>query len=153
MPYPCATARYEIYRLCYLELAQSGIIAQVQDNEEDTTNENSDVENHSPGTVTSATQWHHLGENLLPKYDMMQLYYFRDRNPNAVPRMLWDIAEKSDVVLDDQGLSGRTLRRLPALAIAMYTTSDPCPIEEALAALSRAVEDERNSRMRSGKEA
>lgn len=58
-----------------------------------------------------------------------------------------------DIVLADQGLSGRTLRRLPALAIAMYTTSDPCPIEEALAALSRAVEDERNSRVRSGRDA
>lgn len=80
-----------------MELAQSGLIAQIQNGEEDTINENGDVENHSPDTVTSGTQWHDLNEDLLPKYDMMQLYYFRDRNPHSVARKLWDIAAKSDV--------------------------------------------------------
>lgn len=78
-------------------LAQSGLIAQIQDNDEGAINETGDVENPSPGTVTSATQWHDLNDDLLPKYDMMQLYYFRDRNPHSVARKLWDIAEKSDV--------------------------------------------------------
>lgn len=41
-----------------------------------------------------------------------------------------------------KGLSGRTLRRLPAVALALYTESDPCSLDDALAALSRAVDDE-----------
>lgn len=41
-----------------------------------------------------------------------------------------------------KGLSARTLRRLPALALALYTESDPCSMDEALDALSQAVDDE-----------
>lgn len=47
-----------------------------------------------------------------------------------------------------QGLSGRTLRRLPTLALALHTTIDPCPIEEALRALSCAVNDELQAKNR-----
>ena len=99
----------------------------------------------------------------------MQLQYWRDGNAEAVARRLWGVAEASEVrrpfrevrggeeagrgtdgVVRAQELSGRSLRRLPALALAMYTTSDPCPIEEAVAALARAVEDERDSRVGEG---
>ncbi|KAA6412170.1 MAG: pachytene checkpoint component Pch2 [Lasallia pustulata] len=148
IPQPSATARYEIYRLCYLELAQAGLIAPVQDYEEDDAGaENGDVERNSPGTVTGATRWRVLNEDALPVYHMMQLQYWRDQNPDSVARKLWAIAEKSD------DISARTLRRLPALALAMYTNSDPCPIDEALTALSRAVEDERSSRLGARKDA
>ncbi|KAF2809959.1 AAA-domain-containing protein [Mytilinidion resinicola] len=40
------------------------------------------------------------------------------------------------------GLSGRTLRRLPFLALAMYTDREPCKVYEGLAALSRAIDVE-----------
>ena len=43
----------------------------------------------------------------------------------------------------NKNLSGRTLRRLPTLALAMYTRRDPCSIEEAFAALSKAVQEEK----------
>lgn len=41
-----------------------------------------------------------------------------------------------------QNLSGRTLHRLPMLSLATYAKQDPCPMDEALEALSRAVDDE-----------
>ena len=56
--------------------------------------------------------------------------------PESPARRLWDIADKCD------GMNGRTLCRLPALGLAMYTDRDPCPIEEALVALEKAVDDQ-----------
>ena len=41
-----------------------------------------------------------------------------------------------------QDLSGRTLRRLPVVSLAMHAKQDPCPIDEALEALSQAVDHE-----------
>ena len=46
------------------------------------------------------------------------------------------------MLLRVEGLSARTLRRLPALALALYTDRDPCSMDEALTALSQAVDDE-----------
>ncbi len=41
-----------------------------------------------------------------------------------------------------QILSARTLRRLPLMSLAMFAKHDPCPIDEALGALSQAVDKE-----------
>ncbi len=41
-----------------------------------------------------------------------------------------------------KNLSGRTLHRLPLLSLATYARHDPCPMDEALGVLARAVEDE-----------
>jgi hypothetical protein len=50
---------------------------------------------------------------------------------------IWLLAQKC------QGLhlSGRTLRRLPVLGLAMYTWGGKIGIEEAIGALERAVEE------------
>lgn len=40
-----------------------------------------------------------------------------------------------------QNLSGRALRRLPIMSLAMYARQDPYPIEEALGALSQGVDE------------
>jgi len=51
---------------------------------------------------------------------------------------IWLLAQKC------QGLhlSGRTLRRLPVLGLAMYTWGGEVGLEEAVGALERAVEEE-----------
>jgi ubiquinol-cytochrome c reductase cytochrome c1 subunit len=41
-----------------------------------------------------------------------------------------------------QGLSGRTLRRLPALSLVLHTGGTCCMIEEAIVALAMGVEEE-----------
>lgn len=70
----------------------------------------------------------------LPGYDQMMLHYWSF--PRSVPRRLMDIAELS------RDLSGRTLRRLPMLAIVMYITTESCNIDQALRALEKAVHEE-----------
>ena len=110
-----------------------------------------DPECGSPSTVTFQSRWHVLDKEVMPEFELMQLRYWSD--PNSPARKLWSIAENSRVgplkiIIQVflmgivQGLSGRTLRRLPTLALALHTTIDPCPIEEALRALSSAVNDE-----------
>jgi hypothetical protein len=51
---------------------------------------------------------------------------------------IWKLAQKC------QGLhlSGRTLRRLPVLGLAMYTWGGEVGMEEAIGALEKAVEEE-----------
>ena len=49
--------------------------------------------------------------------------------------------EQPLTLTDPQDLSARSLRRLPAVSLAMYTRQDPCPIDEALRALAQAVDE------------
>ncbi|MCJ1227528.1 hypothetical protein MMC12_004184 [Toensbergia leucococca] len=136
IPNPCAKARYEIYRTSYLELAQCGIIAQVHHYETNNARISNDgTDSESPDTVIFERHHQNLDEKLLPAYDLMQLHFGCELDSN--PRKLWEVAKKSI------NFSGRTLRRLPVLALAMHTENDPCSFEEALTALSRAVEDEK----------
>lgn len=51
---------------------------------------------------------------------------------------IWLLAQKCQGL----NLSGRTLRRLPVLGLAMYTWGGEVGIEEAVGALERAVEEE-----------
>lgn len=41
-----------------------------------------------------------------------------------------------------EGRSGRTLRRLPMLALTKYTFDEPCDLSELLDALKRVVKEE-----------
>ncbi|KAF2185101.1 AAA-domain-containing protein [Zopfia rhizophila CBS 207.26] len=58
----------------------------------------------------------------------------------TAPRELWRIARKAS------GLSGRTLRRLPILAMAKYTIEEPCDLHELLAALKTVVKEENKAK-------
>ncbi|KAI9876754.1 MAG: hypothetical protein M1830_005802 [Pleopsidium flavum] len=132
VPEPCGQACYEILRTCYIELVNCGIIASLQEHEEDNTVQNAD----------NQSQWQILDTIALPRYSDMVLNFWMD--PTSAAKQLWNTAEKC------AGLSGRTLRRLPALALALYTNSDPCPMNEALRALSQAVDDEFAAKKMSG---
>ncbi|MCJ1364287.1 T-complex protein 1 subunit beta [Acarospora aff. strigata] len=124
VPNPSAKAGYEILRTCYCELVRCGIVANVGASE-------------VTGTIQESTQqsqWQIVDTIALPQYPDLLLDYWL--HPASAPKRLWSIAERS------VGLSARTLRRLPALALALYTDRDPCSMDEALTALSQAVDDE-----------
>ncbi|KAF2206020.1 P-loop containing nucleoside triphosphate hydrolase protein [Delitschia confertaspora ATCC 74209] len=57
-------------------------------------------------------------------------------HPNSAPLRLWRIAQKAG------GLSGRSLRRLPFLALTKYTIDEPCKLHDFLGALEKVVENE-----------
>ncbi|KAG5288284.1 pachytene checkpoint component Pch2 [Histoplasma ohiense] len=59
--------------------------------------------------------------------------------PESVPRRLADVAEAS------VGLSGRSLRRLPALSLVLHSDFSKCTIEQAVRALALGVEEEKRA--------
>ncbi|MCJ1481784.1 hypothetical protein MMC06_001943 [Schaereria dolodes] len=131
IPEPGARARYEIYRTSYIELARCGIIAPLR-NQEDAHLINETAIGIQSNTNVSENYWDKLNDSILPPYDLMVLHCWTRLNCPA--RALWDVAERSN------DLSGRALRRLPAMALAIYTNHDPCTIEEAVECLSRSVD-------------
>lgn len=152
IPDPGPRARYEILRSCYLELARCGIIAPIRQHSEDAVVEKftqemlldgdeDELGTDSPPPPTRSSKgpeslegFHIVDDGDLPPHHLMMLHFPADEE--SLPRTLWSIAAKSTK------LSGRTLRRLPVMSLAMYARQDPCPIDEALRALSQAVEKE-----------
>lgn len=107
----------------------------------------------SPRTVRPEGDTTAMNGKYLPAYNILCLRYWNDQQ--SLPWRLWTIAENSVVsgplayvischpLIGNQDLSGRTLCRLPVLALAMHIRKDPCSIDEALVALSKAVEEEK----------
>ncbi|KAL6716190.1 hypothetical protein ACLMJK_005756 [Lecanora helva] len=144
VPLPNAEARYEILRIRCLELAKCGILAPIKD---PMCSDSGSLSVPEDGSSPSRSNGHHpqfrpLTPDVLPPYNRMMLRYFPDET--SWPRKLWNIAEKNE------NLSGRTLHRLPILSLAMYARQDPCPMDEALDALSRAVDEEMNAAKETG---
>lgn len=82
-----------------------------------------------------------------PSFDEMLLNF--QMFPDAAPTQLADIASASVVSIavynywssdDLQGISGRTVRRLPALSLVLHSNRTRCDIREALEALKGGVE-------------
>lgn len=69
------------------------------------------------------------------------------QDPSSPSQRIWILAQKCQ----ELQFSGRTLRRLPVLGLAMYTWGDRVGMSGAVGALERAVEEEIFA-MRSGKE-
>lgn len=59
-----------------------------------------------------------------------------EAHPDSPGARAWKLAEKC------HGFSGRTLRRLPILGLAMYTWGGDCSLHDAVSALEAAVEQE-----------
>ncbi|SMY25949.1 unnamed protein product [Zymoseptoria tritici ST99CH_1A5] len=57
-------------------------------------------------------------------------------SPDSPGRLVWALAQKCE------GFSGRTLRRLPILGLAMHTWGGDCSLIDAIAALAAAIEQE-----------
>jgi energy-coupling factor transporter ATP-binding protein EcfA2 len=70
----------------------------------------------------------------IPTFSEMKVKF--SNQPTSPARRVWTLAQRCE------GLSGRTLRRLPILGLAMYTWGGLCSLPEAVAALEKAVEQE-----------
>ena len=101
IPQPCARARYEIYRTCYIELAKCGIIAptlQFTKNDAHTQNQTHHgvSESQSPNTLHFEENTYIIDDKSLPEYRLLQFRYWRDEG--SIAWKLWTIAEDSTVM-------------------------------------------------------
>lgn len=141
MPEPGPKARYEIFRSGFNELLQYRAV--------------SPLDQHiTRELVPTETEQQPL--ELIPAYDVLRLTSMHERDSPGYK--LWDIAERCEVIAIPgrvhttstnsviQRMSARALRRLPLIAVVRYRLDTPCTIQEALSALSLAVQDEINAR-------
>ncbi|KAF2842689.1 AAA-domain-containing protein [Patellaria atrata CBS 101060] len=129
VPNPCRRATYDILRSCLNELIRCGLVT----NGESVENETGETSNDEV-SLLPVSGWELVDTPSIPTHTEMNVQYWN--RPDSVPRKLWTICERCE------GLSGRTLRRLPFLALALHTNDDHCNIQEALTALSISVGEE-----------
>lgn len=70
----------------------------------------------------------------IPTWAEMSVAYYG--KPQAACQRVWALSQKCE------GFSGRTLRRLPILGLAMYTWGGNCTLDDAVTALEAAVDQE-----------
>ncbi|OJJ39879.1 hypothetical protein ASPWEDRAFT_129614 [Aspergillus wentii DTO 134E9] len=126
MPHLSNRAIYGIYKDCLEELNRCGIIEGAA----------FDVIQVNPEDPQTALQYlEQQAEHLVvPSFDEMLLNY--QMFPNAVPKQLADAATAS------VGLSGRTLRRLPALSLVLHSNTTRSSVREAVQALGVGIKSE-----------
>ncbi|KAI5296182.1 hypothetical protein KEM52_005298 [Ascosphaera acerosa] len=134
VPQPSARVVYEIYRSCLTSLAASACIEGASFSIVKADHEASDSPLQCAAVATPTLE--------LPTWADMLLWY--QIFPTAAPTRLASIARKS------VGLSARTLRRLPALALVLFTDGSTCRIDGALQALAQAVEEELRAKEQAG---
>ena len=84
--------------------------------------------------TSSPEPWTVVSAPVIPPFAEMMIYYnAKAKSPGG---RVWDLAQKCE------GFSGRTLRRLPILGLAMYTWGGDCSLDDAVSALEAAVEQE-----------
>ncbi|PYI03822.1 pachytene checkpoint component Pch2 [Aspergillus sclerotiicarbonarius CBS 121057] len=117
---------YKIYKDCLEELGRHGIIEGAS----------FDVVQVSPNDPQTALQYVEkpAEQLILPTFDEMLLHY--KMFPDAIPKLL------ADAVLESIGLSGRTVRRLPALSLVLYSNRAQCDIRTAIQALRMGIASE-----------
>ncbi|RDH37170.1 pachytene checkpoint component Pch2 [Aspergillus welwitschiae] len=117
---------YNIYKDCLEELSQNGIIEGVS----------FDVVQVTPDDPQTALQYvEQAAEHLiLPTFDEVLLHY--GSFPDAIPTLL------ANAVFESEGLSGRTVRRLPALSLVLYSNGTRCDIRTAIEALRMGIASE-----------
>ncbi|EDN06744.1 predicted protein [Histoplasma mississippiense (nom. inval.)] len=129
MPNPSSRVIYEIFRSCLENLNHCGLI-------HGATFDVVRVDQDNPNTPLKYVSC--PAETLdLPSHTEMVLWY--KLFPESVPRRLADVAEAS------VGLSGRSLRRLPALSLVLHSDYSKCTIEQAVRALALGVEEEKRA--------
>lgn len=130
VPNPNADAAFEILRSTLNELIRSGVVKppahEVLVLRSDGVEDEKEEELMAVDDFGSRTY-------LLPNLPETRIKYHG--RPQSPPQKLWAIARRCD------GMSGRTLRRLPPMAIAMYAFSKPCTMSDALECLKLAAEE------------
>ncbi|PYH36850.1 putative pachytene checkpoint component Pch2 [Aspergillus neoniger CBS 115656] len=117
---------YNTYKDCLEELSQSGLIEGVS----------FDVVQVTPDDPPTALQYvEQAAKHLtLPTFDEVLLHY--RSFPDAIPTLL------ANAVFESEGLSGRTVRRLPALSLILYSNGTRCDIRTAIEALRMGIASE-----------
>lgn len=113
---PSEGATYDILRSCLNELARCGVLVPTTTDHE------------------NGAEKRELATNPFPSF--LEVNVLLQDRPDTLGFQLWQIAQTCT------GMSGRTLRRLPFLGLAMNTYSDPVLLIEGLEALSLAVDKE-----------
>ncbi|KAM5478140.1 cytochrome c1 [Microsporum canis] len=126
IPPPSEIGVYEIFRSCLGSLSRCGLIE----------GSRFDISPVDPNDTETALKYiaEPADSLILPSYGETQLWY--RLFPESIPKQLADISQMS------VGLSGRSLRRIPALSLVLYTSYEVCTVDQALAALRRGVEEE-----------
>lgn len=112
VPAPCESAIYEILRSTLNGLVKCGLITP------------------SPCPFPEAILPDAEERNLIPDHKKLLMF---NEYPDCAACKVMHLAKRC------KGFSGRTLRKLPLLAISMHTWGDSCPMDDALVALDKAV--------------
>lgn len=162
IPSPSPAAIYNIFRSCVNELVRSTFVdappvstTPTPADDEPTTTPAIDEPSSSSSRRTTRSQAHIHPTPTKPSHCPSSMSSPSPTTPNQTPistfaemqiryahlpgspaARLWALAQRC------QGLSGRTLRRLPILGLAMYTWGGDCGLLEAVSALEAAVEQE-----------
>lgn len=134
---PSTKAAYEIFRSTYDELLKRGILIPRQKAEPV---DQTDYDSDGTELGTPASE---ISTELFPSADKVVLDLWDQ--PHVPAARLWTIAEAST------GFSGRSLRRLPILALGLYTHGDPQTVHQALRSLALAVAEQKRSGVRDNK--
>jgi hypothetical protein len=141
IPSPTLRSTYEIFRSTLNELLRCGVITSDQEKSPQVTSVDFvyhlDFSNESVSLYSDDTT-QHAPIRFFPAWEEVHVFCWNE-SENGAAWKLEEIAKRCD------GLSGRILRRLPMLAITMWTYTDPCGMNEALEALSVVVNEQLNS--------
>ncbi|RMZ16010.1 hypothetical protein D0862_01447 [Hortaea werneckii] len=145
IPCPSPTAIYEIFRSCLNELVRSSIV--VDRNVTSTDNSTHELRPRravsraqrnvsSPQPIQDGMSAGSSSQEpvTIPTYSEMYVYF--TTRPQSPGSRVWNLAQKC------HGLSGRTLRRLPILGLAMHTWGGNVSLNDAVSALEAAIEQE-----------
>ncbi|PLN78730.1 putative pachytene checkpoint component Pch2 [Aspergillus taichungensis] len=130
IPHLSDRAIYEIYKECLEEMSRREII-------EGVTFDVIQVDPQDPQTALRYVE-QAATSLLLPSFDEMILNY--QIFSNAVPKLL------ADAVAASVGLSGRTIRRLPALSLVMYSNRIRSDVRTAIQALQTGIASENQAK-------
>jgi pachytene checkpoint protein 2 len=154
IPPPSPEAIYNIFRSCLNELVRSSLVdntvqAPIRPPKQRRTVTRISAapkssSSSSPSKSLAATKvaaasspspepWTMVPSPEIPMFSEMQVRHIVPKSPG---RRVWHLAQKCN------GFSGRTLRRLPILGLAMYTWGGTVSLDEAVSALEAAVEQE-----------
>jgi hypothetical protein len=136
---PSVKCAYGIFRSVLNELLKAGLVffdPIELDSDPSLSNHRSSNPHQQRGTDSNDF----ANENLtyLPELEWVELHLF-DRIMTAP----WELRM---IAAEAEGLSGRTLRRLPMLAMAKYTVKEPCDMRDILIALRRVVKEKNINR-------
>lgn len=142
---PCTRARYEILRSSLNEMLRRGLIHRAVTPESTWIYIPND-KTETPDLQTDAPDAMALGlAGQPPLKDSDDAFSMFKSEPDEDESKLWVIAEKYEVNCDkdgfsfelivEKGISGRRLKRLPLMAIAMHLQTKTCSMSEALGAL------------------